>query len=60
MKRNSHYRTAFKIRKGAFHKFLGKKQGEPITQEDIERGKAAGGHAQKMAQFAENAKKFHH
>jgi hypothetical protein len=59
-KRDSKYRTAFHVRKGGFHKWLGKKEGEPITAEDIARGKAAGGHAQKMAQFAENAKHWSH
>jgi hypothetical protein len=42
------------IKKGAFHKWLGKSEDQPITHEDIARGKAAGGHAAKMAQFAEN------
>jgi len=60
MARNSPYRTAFHIRKGSFHRWLGKSEGSPITAEDIAKGKAAGGHPEKMAQFAENAKKFHH
>jgi hypothetical protein len=59
-RKNSHYRAAFHIRKGGFHKWLGKKEGEPITEADIEKGLAAGGHAAKMANFARNAKKFHH
>ena len=58
-KRNSPYRTAFHVRKGGFHKWLGKKQGEAITEADIEKGLAAGGHAAKMANFARNAKKWH-
>lgn len=57
-KRNSHYRAAFHIRKGGFHKWLGKSPDAPITAEDIAKGKAAGGHAAKMAQFVENAQ--HH
>ena len=48
------------IKKGAFHAWLGKKAGEPITDADIEKGLAAGGHAAKMANFARNARKFHH
>lgn len=58
--RNSHYRAAFHVRKGGFHKWLGKAEGEPITEADIEKGLAAGGHAAKMANFARNAKHFHH
>ena len=60
MARNSHYRTAWNIRRGGFHKWLGKKKDAPITKEDIEKGKAAGGHAARMATFAENAKHFQH
>jgi hypothetical protein len=48
------------IKHGAFHKFLGKKEGAPITGSDIKKGLAAGGHAAKMANFARNAKKWHH
>jgi len=48
------------IKKGAFHRWLGKKPGAPITAADIQRGLKAGGHAAKMANFARNAKKFHH
>ena len=44
------------IHKGAFHAWLGKRPGTPITAADIARGKAAGGHAAKMANFAKNAK----
>ena len=44
------------IHKGAFHRWLGKSPGAPITASDIARGKAAGGHAAKMANFAKNAK----
>jgi len=60
MARNSHYRTAFHIRKGGFHRWLGKSEGEPITEADIEKGLKAGGHAAKMANFARNAKHFKH
>lgn len=42
------------IKKGAFHKWLGKSEDEPITAADIAKGKAAGGHAAKMATFAQN------
>lgn len=57
--RNSDYRAVFSVRNGGFHRWLGKKEGEPITEEDIEKGKAAGGHAARMATFAENAKHWH-
>lgn len=42
------------IEKGAFHAWLGKSEDEPITAADIAKGKAAGGHAAKMATFAQN------
>jgi hypothetical protein len=42
------------IEKGAFHKWLGKSEDEPITHADIEKGLKAGGHAAKMANFARN------
>ena|ERR1700679_606821 len=58
--RNSKYRTAFHVRKGGFHKWLGKKAGSAITSADIQKGISAGGHAAKMANFARNAKKWHH
>ena len=48
------------IKKGAFHKWLGKKPGEPITDADIAKGIAAGGHPAKMAQFAKAARGFKH
>jgi hypothetical protein len=48
------------IEKGAFHKWLGQKAGEPISGADIKKGLAAGGHAAKMANFARNAKHFDH
>jgi hypothetical protein len=54
----------FDIKKGGFHEWLGKKEGEPITEADIERALAYEGedaaHVHKMANFAKNAKKFHH
>jgi hypothetical protein len=49
-----------KIRKGAFHRYLGKKAGAPITGADIRKGLKAGGHAAKMANFARNAKRWNH
>lgn len=49
-----------KIHAGGFHHWLGKKEGEKITAADIAKGKRAGGHAEKMAVFAQNAKKWHH
>jgi hypothetical protein len=54
------YRKAYKkrkigpIKKGAFHRWLGKSEDEPITHADIEKGLKAGGHAAKMANFARN------
>lgn len=48
------------IKKGGFHRWLGKPQGAPITESDIHEGEAAGGHAAKMANFAENAKHWNH
>ena len=45
---------------GAFHRYLGKAPGAPITGADIKKGLAAGGHAAQMANFARNAKKFKH
>jgi hypothetical protein len=45
------------IKKGAFHAWLGKSPDAPITQADIARGRAAGGHAAKMANFAASAKR---
>jgi hypothetical protein len=59
-KRDSHYRAVFDLRKGGFHKWLGKSEDEPITGDDIKKGLAAGGHAAKMANFARNAKHFKH
>lgn len=47
----------FKIEKGAFHKWLGKKPGAPLTDEDIDRGmRAPDPHVRRMAQFAKNAR----
>jgi peptidoglycan hydrolase-like protein with peptidoglycan-binding domain len=46
------------IKKNAFHAWLGKKPDEPITDADIAKGKAAGGHPAKMAHFAEQARKW--
>jgi hypothetical protein len=46
---------AEKIKKGAFHKWLGKPEDEKITQADIDRGlKSDDEHVRKMAQFAAN------
>jgi len=60
MARNSMHRMAFHIKKGGFHRWLGKKQGEPITEADIEKGLAAGGHPAKMAAFAKAERHFEH
>lgn len=48
------------IKHGAFHAWLGKSPDKPITNADIQKGLSAGGHAAKMANFARNARKFHH
>ncbi len=49
------------LKKGAFHKWLGKAEGEKITSDDINRGlKSDDSHARKMAQFAKNARNWHH
>lgn len=45
---------AIHVKKGAFHAWLGKSPDEKITAADIAKGKAAGGHAAKMATFAQN------
>jgi len=45
---------AIHVKKGGFHAWLGKSPDEPITAADIAKGKAAGGHAEKMAIFAQN------
>ncbi len=51
----------FKLKKGAFHKWLGKDPEEPITDADIAKGLASDDpHVNKMAQFAKNARKFKH
>lgn len=55
MKRDSHHRAMFHLRKGAFHKWLGKSPDEPITEADVEKGKASNNpHVVKMATFAGN------
>jgi hypothetical protein len=48
------------IKKGQMHRDLGKSPGEKITSSDIAKEKAKGGVFAKRAQFAENAKHFHH
>lgn len=46
------------IKKGAFHRWLGKDEKEPITDEDIQKGlDSTDPHVQKMAQFAKNMRK---
>lgn len=63
--RNSDYRRVYHKRKkggihikeshkGAFHRWLGKSEDEPITDADIKKGLAAGGHPAQMASFARN------
>ena len=49
------------IKKGAFHRWLGKKPGEPITDADIEKGlRSQDPHVRRMAQFAKNSRKWKH
>jgi hypothetical protein len=60
MARDSHHRAVFDLRKGGFHRWLGKSEDDPITGEDIKKGLAAGGHPAKMAGFAKAARKFKH
>jgi len=46
------------INKGAFHRWLGKKEDEAITEEDIAKGLASDDpHVRKMANFAKNMRK---
>lgn len=47
------------VKKGAFHKWLNKKPGDPITETDIQKGLASSDpEVRKMATFAKNAKKW--
>lgn len=46
--------SSLDIKHGAFHRWLGKPENEPITHADIEKGLKAGGHPAKMANFARN------
>jgi len=49
------------VKKGAFHKWLGKSEDSPITDADIKKGLASDdAHVRKMANFARNAKKWAH
>jgi hypothetical protein len=48
------------LKKNQMHKDLGKAAGAKITGADISREKAKGGVFAKRAQFAANAKKWHH
>ncbi len=50
-----------KVKKNAFHEWLGKDPKEPITDADIEKGLASDdADVRKMATFAKNAKKWKH
>ena len=49
------------VDKGAFHRWLGKDEDEPITDADIAKGKASDDpHVVKMATFADNARHWKH
>ncbi len=49
------------IKKGAFHRWLGKSPDEKITDEDIEKGlESDDEHVRKMAEFAKNARLWKH
>jgi hypothetical protein len=59
-KRKPSFRAAIHVRKGAFHKWLGKKPDSPITAADIAKGKTSDdSHVVKMATFAASSKKWH-
>lgn len=48
------------IKKGAFHRWLGKSEDSPITAADIQKGlNSRDPHARKMAQFAKNMQHIH-
>lgn len=50
---------SFDIKKGAFHKWLGKSEDEKITSADIQKGlKSDDEHVRKMAQFAKNSRQW--
>ena len=50
-----------KLKKGAFHQWLGKDEDEPITDADIQKGlNSDDPHVRKMAQFAKNARGWKH
>jgi hypothetical protein len=58
-KRKPTFRAPIHVRKGAFHKWLGKKPGLPLTAADIAKGKASyDPHVVKMATFAATSKKW--
>jgi len=49
-----------KVKEGGFHEWLGKSPEAPITQADLDKGLAAGGHPAQMANFARNARTWSH
>lgn len=52
---NKKLKESEEIKKGAFHKWLGKSEDADITQEDIDKGlNSKNKHVRKMAQFAKN------
>jgi len=58
--RKSSFRPAIHVRKGNFHKWLGKKPDSSIMAADIAKGKASDDpHVVKMATFAANSKNWH-
>ena len=62
MKKRAKARIHIKAKnKGKLHKELGVKQGEPISEEKLEKAKANASPAEKKRiVFAENARKWHH
>jgi len=49
------------VKKGGFHRWLGKKDDSPVTGKDIQKGlRSKDPHARKMANFARNARKWKH
>jgi|HubBroStandDraft_6_1064221.scaffolds.fasta_scaffold90644_4 hypothetical protein len=54
-KRKPSFRAAIHVRKGAFHKWLGKKPDSPITAADIAKGEASNENGDLRGEFQEVA-----
>ena len=59
---NTMTRSSLKLhlKKDQLHKDIGKASGAKLTEDDIAKEKAKGGVYAKRAQFAANAKRWHH